>query len=157
MSKPMQLDSDLTLEGANNMEQHSGGSDLSTPKDRPLQSDEDEGSDMESETYENDGGSDPPDSEDQSPGKGQAKTLQKKKQARGRNKEGERDSDASSNPLWHCKACSEALHNMLQTLPLSFVPQIQTLRTIPTREALGSARHLYSCVETWALPVGCKY
>ncbi|KAI4797404.1 hypothetical protein KUCAC02_025133 [Chaenocephalus aceratus] len=41
-----------------------GGSDLSTTKDRPVQSDEDEGSVMESETYEN----------DQSPGKGQAKT-----------------------------------------------------------------------------------
>ncbi|KAK5913536.1 hypothetical protein CgunFtcFv8_008059 [Champsocephalus gunnari] len=61
-----------------------GGSDLSTPKDRPVQSDEDEGSDMESETYEN----------DQSPGKGQAKTLQKKKQARGRNKEEEKDNVA---------------------------------------------------------------
>ncbi|KAI4795630.1 hypothetical protein KUCAC02_029766 [Chaenocephalus aceratus] len=32
-----------------------GGSDLSTTKDRPVQSDEDEGSVMESETYENEG------------------------------------------------------------------------------------------------------
>ncbi|KAJ4936945.1 hypothetical protein JOQ06_001529 [Pogonophryne albipinna] len=69
-----------------------GGSDLSTTKDRPVQSDEDEGSVMESETYENDGGSDGESSNDQSPGKGQAKTLQKKKHARGRNKEGEKDS-----------------------------------------------------------------